>query len=80
MNRPMALAALFLGAVSLPACGLTGDLKRPDPLWGHPDQGAEAELPTGDSTTLPELPPRPDAKDADTTSGDDDELLGGPED
>lgn len=29
---------LFLGAamLALSACGLQGDLKRPDPLWGNP--------------------------------------------
>lgn len=78
MNRPLAIAALLLGAVSLPACGLTGDLKRPDPLWGHPDEGSEAQLPEGDSSALPKLPPRTEEQDSDT-SGEDDELLGGPE-
>ena len=44
MKRPLAVAALILGSLILPACGLTGDLKRPDPLWGDP-QDVEAELP-----------------------------------
>ena len=79
MNRPLAIAALILGAVSLPACGLTGDLKRPEPLWGNPSGNAEAELPEGNSSALPKLPPREEAKDSDTADGDD-ELLGGPED
>ena len=79
MNRTLAIAALVLGAVSLPACGLTGDLKRPDPLWGDPAHGAEAELPEGNSSALPKLPPREEAKDSDTSGGED-ELLGGPED
>ena len=78
MNRPLAIAALILGTAVLPACGLTGDLKRPEPLWGHPDQDVEAELPAGDTSTLPKLPPREEAKDSDT-AGADDELLGGPE-
>jgi hypothetical protein len=46
MKRPLAVAALILGSLILPACGLTGDLKRPDPLWGDP-QDVEAELPEG---------------------------------
>ena len=78
MNRRLvAIAALILGSVSLPACGLTGELKRPDPLWGNPDQDVEAELPEGDGSTLPKLPPREEAKDSDADSGD--ELLGGPD-
>lgn len=79
MNRPLAIAALILGAATLPACGLTGDLKRPDPLWGDPASGAEVELPEGDTSTLPQLPPREEAKDSDASGGED-ELLGGPED
>ena len=78
MKRPLAIAALILGAVSLPACGLTGDLKRPAPLWGHPEGDNEAKLPDGDTSALPKLPPREEAKDSDTAGGDD-ELLGGPE-
>ena len=78
MNRPLAIATLILGAVSLPACGLTGDLKRPDPLWGDPASDVEAELPEGGTSALPKLPPREEAKDAET-AGDEDELLGGPE-
>ncbi|MBD3769667.1 MAG: hypothetical protein IE925_05910 [Rhodobacterales bacterium] len=77
MKRPLAIAALILGALTLPACGLTGDLKRPDPLWGDP-QDVEAELPTGNGSTLPELPPRADAEESSDNS--DDELLGGLED
>ena len=77
MKRPLAVAALILGSLILPACGLTGDLKRPDPLWGDP-QDVEAELPEGDSSSLPTLPPREEAEDS--AAGDDDELLGGLED
>ena len=76
MKRPLAIAALILGALTLPACGLTGDLKRPDPLWGDP-QDVEAELPEGDTSTLPKLPPREEAEDTSDSGGD--ELLGGPE-
>lgn len=77
MKRPLAVAALILGSLTLPACGLTGDLKRPDPLWGDP-QDVEAELPEGDGSALPTLPPREDAEDS--SDSDDDELLGGLED
>lgn len=78
-RRPLAIAALIIASVSLPACGLTGDLKRPAPLWGQPDGGEEAKLPEGDSSTLPKLPPREEAKDSEADDSGD-ELLGGPED
>ena len=77
MKRPLAIAALILGTLTLPACGLTGDLKRPGPLWGDPND-VEAKLPEGNTSTLPKLPPRADAEEAETSG--DDELLGGPED
>ncbi|MEZ5997393.1 MAG: hypothetical protein R3B98_01715 [Hyphomonas sp.] len=77
MNRALAIAALILGAATLPACGLTGDLKRPDPLWGHPSGEVDpAELPKQDGSTLPQLPQREDTEDSDSGG---DELLGGPE-
>ena len=75
MNRPLAIAALIIGSAVLPACGLTGDLQRPDPLWGSP-QDVEAELPEERSSTLPQLPPRAEEEDGES----EDELLGGPED
>ncbi len=77
MKRPLAIAALILGALTLPACGLTGELKRPDPLWGDPND-VEAELPEGNTSTLPRLPPREEAEDSEASG--EDELLGGPED
>lgn len=76
MKRPLAIAALILGTLTLPACGLTGDLKRPGPLWGDPANDVEAELPDSSSSTLPKLPPRVDEEQ---NSDSDDELLGGPE-
>lgn len=76
MKRPLAIAALIMGTLTLPACGLTGDLKRPDPLWGDPANDVEAELPGSSSSTLPKLPPRVDEEQ---NSDSDDELLGGPE-
>lgn len=74
MKRPLLLAAAILAASNLAACGLTGDLERPGPLWGHPDGSAgEAELPDDTQSNLPDLPDREDDSDADA----DDELLGG---
>ena len=74
MKRAFLLAAAALAASNLAACGLTGDLERPGPLWGDPDGSLEpAELPDKSQTNLPDLPDRED----DTSSNDDDELLGG---
>ncbi|MCA8900177.1 MAG: hypothetical protein KDA53_02900 [Hyphomonas sp.] len=76
MKRALAIAALIIGAVTLPACGLTGELKRPDPLWGDPSGDIDpAELPDTGDASLPKLPPREEQKPAD--SEDEDELLGG---
>lgn len=72
MKRILFLACGALAVSSLAGCGLTGDLKRPDPLFGEPREGLEpAELPTDSGNELPELP-EADAPDSD------DELLGGP--
>ena len=76
MKRPLLLAAALLAASNLAACGLTGDLARPDPLWGNPDESVEpAELPDKTQTNLPDLPDREDEED--TPPDADDELLGG---
>ncbi|WP_353255983.1 hypothetical protein [Hyphomonas sp.] len=75
MKRILAASAatFLLGAVS--ACGLTGDLKRPEPLIGSPNEVDPATLPDAGNKNLPELPDRPSVPAA----GDaDDELLGGP--
>ncbi|MEP0313146.1 MAG: lipoprotein [Hyphomonas sp.] len=76
MKRPLLFAAaLMVASASLAACGLTGDLKRPDPLWGEPSDGLEpAELPPQNQNNLPSLP---DREDEDTDTDADDELLGG---
>jgi predicted small lipoprotein YifL len=75
MKRPLLLAAAVLASANLAACGLTGDLKRPDPLWGDPNDGLNpAELPTKSQGNLPSLP---DREDDDTDADTDDELLGG---
>jgi predicted small lipoprotein YifL len=34
IRKIMSLALITAGALSLTACGLRGDLERPDPLWG----------------------------------------------
>ena len=76
MKRPLLLAAALLALSSVSACGLTGDLKRPAPLWGHPSQDVEpADLPEKAGSDLPPLPERQPAEDTDAA---DDELLGGP--
>ena len=68
-----AAALVLFGGVS--ACGLTGDLERPGPLIGNPNNVDPADLPDDDKTSLPPLPDRPAAATADETE---DELLGGP--
>ena len=61
---------------SLSACGLTGDLKRPAPLFGTGNNVDPAELPDGASKNLPDLPDRPSQR---TDEEAEDELLGGPD-
>ena len=75
MKRSLLLCAALLAASSLSACGLTGDLKRPAPLWGDPNQNTEAaDLP---DTAKSDLPPLPERDSEATTDDADDELLGG---
>jgi hypothetical protein len=69
-----AAALLLLGGVS--ACGLTGDLKRPGPLIGNPNNVDPASLPDAENKNLPQLPDRP-SEPADEQA--EDELLGGPD-
>ncbi len=35
-RKATAILLLALTALSLTACGLRGELERPDPLWGNP--------------------------------------------
>jgi len=45
MKRLFSLILILLGTATLSACGLRGDLERPEPMWGHPqdaDQSGEA--------------------------------------
>ena len=75
MKRPLLFLAALVAAANLAACGLTGDLKRPDPLWGEPREGLEpAELPSQNQTNLPDLP---DREEDESDANGDDELLGG---
>lgn len=69
------IAGAALGALS--ACGLQGDLKRPDPLWGDPQARGEATLPDRrvDEGIDDDLRIDPDEEDAPDAE---DELLGGP--
>lgn len=76
------LTKLFLGSVALAglsACGLQGDLTRPDPLFGNPDAVPEAERPdrvvTDGLTDMREAGTEEDGEDMPDA---DDELLGGP--
>tara|TARA_R110000772_G_scaffold107299_1_gene209596 strand:+ start:155 stop:391 length:237 start_codon:yes stop_codon:yes gene_type:complete len=74
MKRPLLLAAALLAAGTLSACGLTGDLKRPGPLWGDPNAAIDpADLPDEAKSDLPPLPER----ESTGTQEADDELLGG---
>jgi Prokaryotic lipoprotein-attachment site len=75
--RRLGLLALAFALTSLSACGLTGDLKRGEPLIGKPDAQTEpAKLPDAPKNSLPPLPERPATDPAVTDA--DDELLGGP--
>ncbi|MEM1151419.1 MAG: hypothetical protein AAGI03_12810 [Pseudomonadota bacterium] len=77
------LKPLLMGAslIALSACGLQGDLTRPDPLFGTPDAVDPAE-PLNRSTTdgLRDLrQSNRDAEEDETNAPDpEDELLGGP--
>lgn len=72
----LASAALVLmGGVS--ACGLTGDLKRPGPLYGDPNGVDPADLPDAENKNLPRLPDRPPQAEPEDEDAED-ELLGGP--
>jgi len=68
-----AAALVLLGGVS--ACGLTGDLKRPGPLIGNPNNVDPASLPDAENKNLPQLPDRPAQTEEEVVE---DELLGGP--
>jgi hypothetical protein len=76
MKRLLGAAAAFLLLGCVSACGLTGDLKRPGPLIGNPNNVDPASLPDAGNKNLPQLPERP-SEPADERA--EDELLGGPD-
>lgn len=76
MKRLLGAAAAFLLLGGVSACGLTGDLKRPGPLIGTPNNVDPASLPDAGNKNLPRLPERP-SEPADEQA--EDELLGGPD-
>lgn len=77
MKNTLLLGAAVLALSSVSACGLTGDLKRPAPIWGEGTNGAKpAELPDSNRSQLPQLPDRDGAED-DALPDAEDELLGG---
>ena len=47
MKRVATFALVILNALAVTACGLRGDLERPDPLWGNP-AGYEEERSEGE--------------------------------
>jgi|TARA_R110000744_G_scaffold1843_10_gene7088 predicted small lipoprotein YifL len=49
MKRLSSLILILLGTASLAACGLRGDLERPEPMWGHP-QDAETAADAADDS------------------------------
>ncbi len=78
MSKSLMLATglVLFGGVS--ACGLPGDLKRPDPIFGTPGAREDAELPDrsvdeGISVSRPD-----DFQDEQDTPDAEEELLGGP--
>tara|TARA_R110002072_G_scaffold41381_4_gene116292 strand:+ start:1317 stop:1490 length:174 start_codon:yes stop_codon:yes gene_type:complete len=49
MKRLTSLILILLGTASLAGCGLRGDLERPDPMWGHPQDTETADEAADDS-------------------------------
>ncbi|WP_417467210.1 LPS translocon maturation chaperone LptM [Maricaulis sp.] len=49
MKRLFSLILILLGTASLSACGLRGDLERPEPLWGHPQDAEQSDDAAGDT-------------------------------
>lgn len=41
MKRLTSLILVSLSALAVAACGLRGDLERPPPLWGNPEQASQ---------------------------------------
>lgn len=80
MTRLTRLLLCGVALAGLSACGLQGDLTRPDPLFGNPDEVPEAERPdrvvTDGLSDLRES--TSEDEDGEDMPDADDELLGGP--
>ena len=59
MKRLLIVPVLF-AALGLSACGLRGDLERPDPLWGEPKEEVQEQP---DAEKIAELRPRTEPVD-----------------
>ncbi len=49
MKRLSSLTLILLVTSVLGACGLRGDLERPEPLWGHPQDAEQSDDAAGDT-------------------------------
>ena len=43
MKRVTSLTLIILSALAVSACGLQGQLQRPEPLWGEPPEAAQED-------------------------------------
>lgn len=83
-TRLAALALVTSLGSGLAGCGLTGELQRPDPIFGEPDDSPAGQLPNRQvERGLPDaggvLGEDDDDRDAGSSAPSaDDELLGGP--
>jgi len=80
MTRLTKLTIAATGLASLAACGLQGDLKRPDPLFGDPQSRPDAVLPdrqVQEGTSVLQEEEGAPARDETSQPDADDELLGG---
>jgi len=48
-KRLTSILLVSLSALAVAACGLRGDLDRPPPLWGNPEQASD-ETPDSDTS------------------------------
>ena len=83
MTARLKFIPIAVCALALAGCGLTGDLQRPEPLIGSPDDIDAARLPDREvERGLPDDFEGAGAIDEDDTDDDtpnaEDELLGGP--